>query len=125
MLEKKGFYIIFSVILAVVIFYASSLSSIPGAPKTLDLSVFYHFLIFFYFSFFLLLAISGSKKIKLKHIVLTLIISLIYAASDEFHQLFVPGRACTLSDFLTDSAGVLFSILLILSLTINKTKKNK
>lgn len=37
----------------------------------------------------------------------TVIISCAYAASDEFHQLFVPGRSGMLSDVLIDSAGVL------------------
>lgn len=35
-----------------------------------------------------------------------------YAATDEFHQLFVPGRSGQVSDVLIDSAGVLAGILL-------------
>ena len=35
-----------------------------------------------------------------------------YAVSDEFHQLFVPGRACMPADVLLDSAGVLAGTLL-------------
>ena len=108
MLEKRGFYIIISMIFAIIIFYISSLS-FPPAPKKIDLSVYYHFLIFFYFSFFLFLAIKAQKKLKLKHIILALVIGLIYAASDEIHQAFVPYRTCTFSDFLTDSAGIFSS----------------
>lgn len=36
-----------------------------------------------------------------------------YAASDEFHQLFVPGRSGRLTDVLIDSAGLLAGIFLI------------
>lgn len=36
----------------------------------------------------------------------------LYAASDEFHQLFVPGRSGQISDVLLDSAGVCFGVLL-------------
>lgn len=34
-----------------------------------------------------------------------------YAVTDEFHQLFVPGRSCELRDVLVDSAGGLTGIL--------------
>lgn len=44
------------------------------------------------------------------------IIGTCYAASDEFHQYFVPGRSCQLSDVLLDSAGVLAGIALCLIL---------
>ncbi|SDZ78329.1 VanZ like family protein [Oribacterium sp. KHPX15] len=40
----------------------------------------------------------------------------IYAATDEFHQLFVPGRAGMISDVLIDSMGVLFGCLVIYAL---------
>ena len=39
-----------------------------------------------------------------------------YAATDEFHQLFVPGRAGMISDVLLDSIGVLLGCLLIRAL---------
>ena len=38
---------------------------------------------------------------------------IIYAAGDEFHQLFVPGRACLIGDVFVDSAGALLGILLL------------
>lgn len=34
-----------------------------------------------------------------------------YAATDEFHQLFVDGRACTFSDWLIDSCGALTGVV--------------
>lgn len=37
---------------------------------------------------------------------------LLYAVSDEFHQLFVPGRAGLVSDVLIDFGGVLIGVLL-------------
>ena len=39
-----------------------------------------------------------------------------YAASDELHQRFVPGRSGEIKDVALDSAGVLFGILFILAL---------
>jgi len=35
-----------------------------------------------------------------------------YAVTDEFHQLFVPGRACSLIDICIDSAGVAAGVLM-------------
>lgn len=39
-------------------------------------------------------------------------IGTLYAASDEFHQLFVPGRSGQVTDVMLDSAGVLAGILI-------------
>jgi len=43
-------------------------------------------------------------------------ISAAYAASDEFHQLFVPGRSGRVSDVFIDSSGALLGILLFVLL---------
>ncbi len=43
----------------------------------------------------------------------------IYAATDEFHQRFIPGRTASIWDVLIDSAGALTAILII-SLFIKK-----
>lgn len=39
-------------------------------------------------------------------------VSIVYAASDEYHQRFVLGRSCELRDFLLDTAGILAAILI-------------
>jgi VanZ family protein len=36
-----------------------------------------------------------------------------YAATDEFHQLFVSGRSCQLTDVCIDAAGCLIGVLLV------------
>ena len=36
----------------------------------------------------------------------------LYACTDEWHQLYVPGRSCQFSDILIDSGGVLAGVLL-------------
>ena len=40
-----------------------------------------------------------------------------YAASDEFHQLFVPGRSGQVTDVLIDSAGVLVGVVVFYCLS--------
>ena len=45
--------------------------------------------------------------------ILVLIISIIYALSDEFHQSFVPGRTSKLTDVGFDTLGMIISLQLI------------
>lgn len=39
---------------------------------------------------------------------MTLAFGILYAASDEIHQFFVPGRFCSVADFFADCAGLAF-----------------
>lgn len=111
--EKRWFSLTITLIIAAIIFYLSSKSSPPG-PKGINLSVLYHIVIFFWFAFFLFFAAKGRNKIKLKHILITIIISVLYSASDEIHQAFVPYRSCTFQDFLTNTAGIFVSSFLLI-----------
>ncbi len=43
---------------------------------------------------------------------LCLLLSLLYAASDEFHQLFVPGRSGSVKDVLIDGTGAVIAVAL-------------
>ena len=45
------------------------------------------------------------------------LVSTIYAATDEFHQTFVPGRSGELKDVCFDSAGALIGVFLAIILT--------
>lgn len=58
-------------------------------------------------------------KIKLKwQITLTAVWGLLYAITDEFHQMFSSGRHASINDVVIDILGVLFGLFLVL--TINK-----
>ena len=48
-----------------------------------------------------------------KKLYIGIIICVIYAISDEIHQLFVPGRSCQLLDILIDSMGSIVGIYLL------------
>ena len=49
-----------------------------------------------------------------------------YAVTDEIHQIFVPGRAAQLSDWLVDTSGALLgSLLVLLILAIADAAKNR
>ena len=95
--------------IAVTIFYVSSLTFAPGKPGSSLKAILYHLLVFFVLAIFLLISLIKRKNIKLLPIVLVMLI--LYAISDELHQFFVPGRACTLEDIFTDTAGIIFAFL--------------
>ena len=54
-----------------------------------------------------------------------MIIAILYAISDEIHQIFVPTRFFAISDILTDSAGILFATLIYLGLRFKDFKKDQ
>ena len=44
---------------------------------------------------------------------LSLLFCFLYACSDEFHQLFIPGRSGQFIDILIDTSGALIMLLII------------
>lgn len=91
------------------------LSSLPGLK--LELSLFHsllrqtaHFLIFFILALLLINAFRISGLNFNRSVLFTLIIAVIYAALDEYHQNFVPGRAAELKDVFVDSLGIISGI---------------
>lgn len=110
----KKFSWILLILVAVEIFYISSLQFKPGSGGFSITPIIYHFAIFFLFATFLLSSIKGTKKIKIIHLAITLLISFLYATSDEFHQLFVPGRSAGIFDIIIDTTGILFAVVIYL-----------
>lgn len=99
------------IFIAIFIFYMSSLTSDP-TPYSFSLKPYvYHFFIFGILAFFLSIAMTKGKNNNKNLLFLVLIISIIYAISDELHQLFVPNRSCSLNDVIMDSIGALCAII--------------
>ena len=75
----------------------------------------------------LLMSLMNTYNLKQKNRFLFGIgIGFIYACSDEFHQLFVPGRTAKFTDVLIDTSGVCVGCLIIfLILLIIKKYKTK
>lgn len=97
-----------------IIFFLSAQSTVP-VPSGLAgelLSKGAHFTEFFILAYLVFNALRRHQQIK-KPLLLAVVISLIYGATDELHQLFVVGRSADVLDFLADSAGV-FTLALIL-----------
>ena len=47
-----------------------------------------------------------------KKIIIAILLCIIYAISDEIHQIFVPGRSCQIIDIMIDSLGSIMGIYL-------------
>ncbi|MDD5352176.1 MAG: VanZ family protein [Candidatus Omnitrophica bacterium] len=101
---------------AVLIFGISSIpgSNIPSAFPYAD--YIFHIIEYFVFGFLICLAIKNTKTgLSLKKVFLFgIILVMLYAATDEFHQSFVPGRDASFLDWLCDSAGAMGGIILAL-----------
>ena len=69
----------------------------------------------------LFIDIKGTTKLSF---IISNLICTIYAATDEIHQLFIPGRCGSIIDVLIDSCGSLTAIIIIFTIT-SLIKKNK
>jgi len=95
-------------LIAIFIFYTSSLSFKKGTPGGIAiLPTAYHISAFFFLAFFLSISLlKGKNKIL---ILPAILLSVIYGITDELHQLFVQGRNSSLFDASLDTAGILFA----------------
>lgn len=113
-MKEKYSIIGLTIIWASLIFLGSSIpgSSIPVAPSITSFIV--HFFEFTILGTLLGLSVHAIKKAWHDKAVLTaLIIGFAYALSDEFHQLFVPGRNFEAFDILIDLIGLLTGLFVI------------
>lgn len=108
---KKQFSFKFiALVYAALIFIVSSIPQIT--PPALGFEAedkFYHFIEYSVFSFLLFLAFFRAKTdfFKKNVFLLSSLIGIAYAYSDEFHQKFVPGRSYDIFDFLADCLGII------------------
>lgn len=71
----------------------------------------------------LLLFGSMAYRNERKKYVMPLVITFLYACTDEFHQIFVQGRAGRFSDVLIDTAGGALMTLLMVGVAVLSHKK--
>ena len=102
------------VFIGIVIFYISSLTfeQVPRAFRINWETIAYHFWAYFFLSLFLNISLTRGKNIAL--LLPGIMGAIAYGLSDEIHQLFVHGRACTFSDWMLDTGGVLLGALVYL-----------
>ena len=106
-----------------------TLTSLPG-PDLPDVNIsdkIEHLLAFWVLAILLKLTLwvqNKYRKLKEHSSVFTLIIIGVYAALDEIHQLFIPGRDCDILDWFSDMSGALIAVLII-SFVIKYLSKKK
>jgi VanZ family protein len=115
------------IIWAAVIFWLSSLNSLPpietpiiSADKLAHISVYF---IFYWLSYRAIFFQTFSIRLKRWSLVWALLLTGIYGYLDELHQSFVPGRKYDYYDMLADLIGGLLFITLFLILKRGKEKK--
>ena len=120
--ENKIWSVILTILIAIEIFYFSTLKGGTGGTGIKLIPVIYHFSVFFLFAFFLFISIN-YKEIKISKVILVLIISIIYAISDEIHQIFIPLRDASTGDILIDTLGICFAVIIALIIKKKRIKK--
>jgi VanZ family protein len=98
-----------TILYALLIFTLSSLRNLNAPNLGFDFGdKVYHLLEYCVFGFLLMRSgqdFQGSVKYPL--FLLVFLAGTLYAASDEIHQYFVPGRECDVWDFTADVIGIL------------------
>lgn len=98
-----------------VIFFVSSLTDRPETPGLANTpwdDKLQHTVAYAILAVLVWRAQSASREIWLRSAIAILVASF-YGAFDECHQLFVPGRECSLSDWHCDSAGAAMAAVVL------------
>ena len=73
-----------------------------------------HFVGYFILGLLLYRAFNGSMAgWSLRAGIYSFVIGLVYAVSDELHQLLVPGRECSVADIVIDGAALVAAMVVI------------
>ncbi|SDX95068.1 MULTISPECIES: VanZ family protein [Salimicrobium] len=96
---------------------AALFSAIPAAEETLHYIVRKGAHVFAYFLLTLFLYGAFRRWYKASAV------AVLYAATDEFHQTFIPGRSGQISDVAIDSIGVVTAVLLVF-LVLNRSGRH-
>ncbi len=80
-----------------------------------------HFIEYAIFSFLTAVALEAVDDTKyiFNNLFTAFIITVLFAASDEIHQLFVQGRSCSLFDFIADLCGGIIGLIFFHKLKIS------
>jgi VanZ family protein len=117
-----------AVVWAALIFAVSAIPSqgFPSHPGFLN--YFAHFGEYLIFGILLTLAINSPKRALWITALIALVVASLYGASDELHQLFVPGRDSSPLDWLTDTAGALLgtvaTVWFVSARTVKRSRRN-
>ncbi len=92
--------------------YALLLS--PLSPLVMQRDKLLHIMLYFGFGLLLYLTLRSSGRSIASAVMLSVFIGALYGVSDEFHQVFVPGRSAGAMDIAADVTGVVFAQIIII-----------
>ena len=94
------------------LFFLSSQSSLPSiAPAVPDFDKVEHFGVYGLLGILVIDAVRRSSTLTLpKAVLVAILITSAYGASDEFHQRFVPNRSCDVWDWTADTIGGILGV---------------
>ena len=120
-------YLVPPVLWALLIFVVSS---IPGnelqAPDIFQFDKLAHLGVYFVLALLVYRALRVKELFPRLHshaTSVTMLLIALYGASDEFHQVFVPGRSVDLFDWLADALGGVLCALVVVLLTRRHSRK--
>ncbi|RPI66732.1 MAG: hypothetical protein EHM47_16135 [Ignavibacteriales bacterium] len=119
-LEKRKYYLVYIPLISYWIILLAATSFPTTSVPTVDVSdKFMHFAAYLGLGILINLTLLFQNRfipLKKKNILYTLLIGSFYAAIDEVHQHFIPGRYMELLDFVADLAGLALAVIFVLSL---------
>ena len=83
--------------------------NLPQEPSGINnIDLLFHFFEYSFLGFLFYQSISVDNLLDVKPLHGAVLIGILFALSDEYHQSFVPGRHMCLMDIIFDSLGILF-----------------
>lgn len=83
-----------------------------------------HLIAYLSYGITIAIAIHSHQSFSLnKKVMIILMLGMIYALSDEFHQSFVPGRTSEIGDILADWIGITISAIIYRRILISTESK--
>jgi VanZ family protein len=95
------------------IFFLSSQSSLPAVSLFSGTDLLAHATIYGVLSMFLARSLAPPRVTTWKRVLLLTILVAAYGITDEYHQLFVPGRNASMWDILADALGGFHAALML------------
>jgi len=128
LISAKSFQIISKIpfILASIgIYYFSSLPQPPFVLTSFQWQdKVLHLIAYLSYGITIAIAIHSHQSFSLsKKVMIILMLGMIYALSDEFHQSFVPGRTSEIGDILADWIGITISAIIYRRILISTESK--
>lgn len=104
-MKKFLFFWLPVIIYAALIYYISSKPDLPKSVSIPHIDKAVHFIEYAILSFLLARALKQTAKLNINFRLIAVIVAILYGFSDEWHQLYVPGRSMDGIDLIFDGMG--------------------